>query len=149
MGRPRMINLLFGVVFVLVGTWVWFETRGFPTLRDGHPGPALFPGLLAIALVASGVAVLLHAIVQPARLAAEFRSFSLPGHALLRVALVVFLGLLYPLFHAQVGFVPTSAALIFGVAVILRAKVWLAAVVTAAGTWILYLSFTRLLGVPL
>jgi hypothetical protein len=65
------------------------------------------------------------------------------------VAVVAFLGLLYPLFHAQVGFVPTAAALIFGVAVILRAKPLPAAVVTAASTWIIYLAFTRLLGVPL
>jgi len=144
-----MTNLLFGVAFALVGVWVWFETRGFPTLRDGHPGPALFPGLLAIALTACGVAVLLHGLLQPARLAAEFRSFSLPGHALLRVALVVLLGLLYPLFHRQIGFVPSSAALIFGVIILLRAKWWLAAIVTVASTWGIYLAFTRLLGVPL
>ncbi len=149
MGRPRMTNLLFGAAFALVGTWVWFETRGFPTLRDGHPGPALFPGLVAIALVACGLALLLHAVVQPTRLAAEFRSFALPGHGLLRVGLVAFLGLLYPLFHRQVGFVPTSAALIFGVALLLRAKWWLAAIVTAVSTWGIYLAFTRLLGVPL
>ena len=149
MGRPRMTNLLFGVAFALVGVWVWFETRGFPTLRDGHPGPALFPGLLGIALVACGVALALHAVVQPARLAAEFRSFTLPGYGLLRIALVVGLGLLYPLFHRQVGFVPTSAALIFGVALLLRAKWWLAAIVTVASTWGIYLAFTRLLGVPL
>lgn len=144
-----MTNLLFGVVFVLVGTWVWFETRGFPTLRDGHPGPALFPGLLAIALAACGLALVVPALWRPDLLAAEFRSFSLPGYGLLRVAFVAFLGLLYPLFHRQVGFVPTSAALIFGVAVMLRAKWWLAAIVTAVSTWAIYLAFTRLLGVPL
>ncbi|MFO8149706.1 MAG: tripartite tricarboxylate transporter TctB family protein [Trueperaceae bacterium] len=149
MDRPRMTNLLFGLAFILAGTWVWFETRGFPTLRDGHPGPALFPGLLAIALATCGVALLLHAVVQPARLVAEFRTFSLQGHGLLRVLLVVLLGLLYPLFHRQIGFVPSSAALIFGVTVLLRAKWWLAAVVTVASTWGIYLAFTRLLGVPL
>jgi len=149
MGRPRMTNLLFGAAFALVGTWVWFETRGFPTLRDGHPGPALFPGLVAIALVACGLALALHAVVQPGRLAAEFRSFALPGHGLLRVGLVALLGLLYPLFHRQVGFIPTSAALIFGVALLLRAKWWLAAIVTVVSTWGIYLAFTRLLGVPL
>jgi len=144
-----MVNLLFGVAFAAVGVWVWSQTRGFPTLRDGHPGPALFPGILAIALSVAGVALVVHGTVQPRRLAAELRAFSLPGHGLLRVALVAFLGLLYPLFHAQVGFVPTASALIFGVAVILRAKPLPAALVTALSTWIIYLAFTRLLGVPL
>jgi len=149
MVRPRMTNLLFGLAFFLAGTWVWFETRNFPTLRDGHPGPALFPGLLAIALATCGVAVLLHGLAQPARLVAEFRSFGLQGHGLLRVGLVVLLGLLYPLFHRQIGFVPSSAALIFGVTILLRAKWWVAAIVTVTSTWVIYLAFTRLLGVPL
>ena len=148
MDRPRMTDLLFGLVFVAVGTWVWFETRTFPVLRDGHPGPSLFPGLLAWALVACGVAVAGHGLVRPRALAAEVRSLSAPGLGWLRVAFVAFLGLLYPLFHQQLGFIPTSAALIFGVALILRAKWWLAALVTAGGTYLLYASFTRLLGVP-
>lgn len=144
-----MVNLLFGVAFATVGVWTWFQTRGFPTLRDGHPGPALFPGILAIALTIAGVALAVHGVARPRRLAAEFRAFSLPGQGLLRVAVVALLGLLYPLFHAQVGFVPTASALIFGVAIILRAKPLPAAVVTAISTWIIYLAFTRLLGVPL
>jgi putative tricarboxylic transport membrane protein len=144
-----MVNLLFGVAFAAVGVWVWLETRGFPTLRDGHPGPALFPGILAIALTVAGLALAIQGAVQPRRLAAEFRAFSLPGPGLLRVAVVALLGLLYPLFHTQVGFVPTASALIFGVAVILRAKPLPAALVTALSTWIIYLAFTRLLGVPL
>jgi putative tricarboxylic transport membrane protein len=144
-----MVNLLFGVAFAAAGAWVYLLTRGFPTLRDGHPGPALFPGIVAVALVVAGVALALQGAVQPRRLGAEFRAFSLPGPGLLRAGVVALLGLLYPLFHAQVGFVPTASALIFGVAIILRAKPLPAAVVTAISTWIIYLAFTRLLGVPL
>ncbi len=149
MERPRVSNVIFGAAISLAGILIWFETRGFPTLRDGHPGPALFPGLLSIALAACGVAVLLSGLYQPRRLAAEFGSIRVPVSPLLRVALVAFLGLLYPMFHAQVGFVPTSAALIFGVAVVLRANLIAAALTTAAGTAIIYYAFTRLLGVPL
>jgi putative tricarboxylic transport membrane protein len=144
-----MVDLLFGAAFAAVGVGVFLQTRGFPTLRDGHPGPALFPGILALALTVAGLALVVYGVARPRRLAAEFRAFSLPGPGLLRVVVVVLLGLLYPLLHAQVGFVPTASALIFGVAIILRARPLPAAVVTAASTWIIYLAFTRLLGVPL
>jgi putative tricarboxylic transport membrane protein len=147
--RPRVSNLVFGAAFALAGILIWFETRGFPTLRDGHPGPALFPGLLSLLLAACGVALLVSGLHRPRLLAAEWRTISVPALPLLRVALVVALGILYPLLHAQVGFVPTSAALILGVTVILRANLLVALVTTAASTAIIYYAFTRGLGVPL
>ncbi len=149
MERPRVSDVVFGAAFALAGILIWVETRGFPTLRDGHPGPALFPGLVSIALAICGAALLVGGLRQPRRLAAEYRSLSVPIAPLSRVALVVVLGLLYPLLHAQIGFVPTSAALIFGVAVVLRANLLVAAVTTAASTAIIYYAFTRALGVPL
>lgn len=149
MEGTRLTNLIFGAAFGLAGVWVWFQTRGFPTLRDGHPGPALFPGLLALMLIACGLAVFVSGVTQPGRLQADVRAFRLPGRRLLLVAVVAFLGLLYPLFHNLVGFVPTSAALIFGVATILRANLIVAAIVTASSTALIYYAFTRLLGVPL
>jgi hypothetical protein len=145
----RMADTLFGAAFTLAGAWVWVETRGFPTLRDGHPGPALFPGLLALAMIACGLAVLLSGVSRVTALRSEVRSLRVPGRPLLHVGVVVLLGLLYPLFHARLGFVPTAAALIFGVSAILRANLAVAAVVTAAGTAIIFYAFTRLLGVPL
>lgn len=149
MEGTRLTNVLFGAAFCVAGALTWFETRGFPTLRDGHPGPALFPSLLALLLIACGLAVFASGVMQPSRLQAEMRAFRLPGRRLLLVAVVVFLGLLYPLFHNLVGFVPTSAALIFGVAAILRANLIVAAIVTASSTALIYYAFTRLLGVPL
>lgn len=149
MATPRLANVISGGLITAAGIWIWFHTRDFPSLRDGHPGPALFPAILAIALILCGGALLIHGAHRPARLIAEGARLRPDPRSILNVLVVGFLGLLYPLFHSVIGFAPASAALIFGVAVLLRARAWLAAAVALGGTAVIYLAFTRLLGVPL
>lgn len=149
MATPRIANLISGGLILAAGVWIWFYTRGFPNLREGYPGPALFPGILALTLIVCGGALLIHGAHRPALLKAELAQVRIDPRSVLNVFVVIFLGLLYPLFHNIVGFLPTSAALIFGVAVLLQARLWIAAAVAVAGTGVIYLAFTRLLGVPL
>jgi putative tricarboxylic transport membrane protein len=146
--QSRPADLISGALIAVAGLVVWLMTRSFPELRDGHPGPALFPGVVAIALILCGGALLIQAARRrptpdtPARL-----ELAWPG--LLRIAGAVLLGLLYPVLHDRIGFVPSAAGLILGVSLMLRARPVVSAFVALAGSVTIYLVFTRLLGVPL
>lgn len=149
MEESRLANLVSGSLIAIAGAWIWLTTRGFPELRDGHPGPALFPGVIAIALVVCGGLLLFQGARRPRRLQSEIRNTRPAWAGLLRIVGAVLLGLLYPLQQGLIGFIPSVAALIFGISLMLRARVLPGAVVAVAGTAVIYFAFTRLLGVPL
>lgn len=145
MGRIR--ELLAGVIFIALAVAVWVYAQGFPSLRGGHPGPALFPQVVSAFLGLSGL--LLCAVT--------LRQSSVPPDSgagptwggLARALLVVALASLYPLVQEQLGFIPTVSLLSFGVAFLLRAPPLPALLTSVVGTVLIYWLFTRLLGVPL
>lgn len=149
MASPRAANLIAGVIVTAVGTWTWFHSRGFPTLRDGYPGPALFPGILALLLVACGVGLMVHAAMRPRELRRSLAAVRPDWPRLGELAVIAGLGFAYPLLRSYLGFLPTSVVLIFGVSAILGARWYVAAAVAVAGAVVIYLAFTRFLGVPL
>lgn len=53
-------DLIGGGIFLALGIFIFIFTSGFPTLDKGHPGPALFPRILAVLFVAFGGIVFLR-----------------------------------------------------------------------------------------
>jgi putative tricarboxylic transport membrane protein len=47
-------DLMGGGIFVCLGIFILIWTLGFPTLDKGHPGPALFPRILAALFIFFG-----------------------------------------------------------------------------------------------
>ncbi len=147
----RRADVAAGGAAVLFGAAAWGLTLPFPAMPEGHPGPALFPRLLAGLLVLFGAMLALQGLGAraPTPLAdAEVREAADRGgllNALLVVGAVVF----YVLAVERAGFVPTVALL--NLALMRRLGVGLAgalavALVLAVG---IYLLFARLLLVPL
>ena len=54
----RTGELVIGGVAIGLAVFVFVLTLGFPQLPDGHPGPGLFPQLLAIMLAIMGIALI-------------------------------------------------------------------------------------------
>jgi len=148
MSGSRVSDLVFGAAIAGLGLWVWFFSRGFPALRDGHPGPALFPGILAWLMVLAGLGLVLAAFRSRSTAPSGFRIERRWLH-FAEVLLIGALALAYPLLNRQLGFLPTASVLIFGVALVLRARWYVAAMVAVVSAGVIYLGFTRLLGVPL
>lgn len=149
MSGSRVTDLIASAIVGGLGLWVWFFSRGFPSMRDGHPGPALFPGILAGLLVLTGIAL---AVVTLRRGAAGGPSAFTIDRAWLHlgeVVVIVAAALAYPILYQYVGFLPTAMVLIFTVAIVLRARWYVAAAVSAAAATLIFFAFTRLLGVPL
>jgi putative tricarboxylic transport membrane protein len=55
MGNKDIIG---GGIFTALGVLIFILTFGFPTLEKGHPGPSLFPRILAILFIFFGGIVL-------------------------------------------------------------------------------------------
>jgi len=146
MGRIR--ELLAGVIFIALAVAVWVYAQGFPSLRGGHPGPALFPQVVSAFLGLSGLLLCVVALRQ-GRLAHPNSGAGPTWGGLARALLVVALASLYPLVQEQLGFIPTVSLLSFGVAFLLRAPLLPALLTSVVGTVLIYWLFTRLLGVPL
>ncbi|NMB15504.1 MAG: tripartite tricarboxylate transporter TctB family protein [Firmicutes bacterium] len=54
----RIGELVIGGVAIALAVFVFILTLGFPQLPDGHPGPGLFPQLLAIILAIMGLVLI-------------------------------------------------------------------------------------------
>lgn len=66
-GSRRPASLLEAGLLALIGAGVLFDARGYPApLIEGVPGPAFFPGLLAVLLIGCAVVLALRPLRQPA-----------------------------------------------------------------------------------
>jgi putative tricarboxylic transport membrane protein len=144
-------ELVGGASALLLSILVWVQSRRFPELPDGHPGPGLFPALVAVGLLLAGAVLVLSALrpggAASAAPADEAHGGAAAGGA--RVAAVLAAVGAYPILQPLVGFVPSVAAVCLLVGLLLRARPIPAALTAIAGTLVIYLLFTRLLGVPL
>ncbi|MEZ4699301.1 MAG: tripartite tricarboxylate transporter TctB family protein [Rhodothermales bacterium] len=144
MTRSAWLRRVPGLVALALGGWIGWYAGTFPELEGGHPGPALFPRLVAAGLVLCGLLLLWKPgpaegpDVEPAGWAGR-------GRFVAGLLLVV----AFPWLQGLLGFVPVAALLALAIGLMLGAR-WLPLVVSSAvAAGVVYLLFTRLLGVPL
>ncbi len=66
-GGRRPVSLVEAGLFALIGAGVWLDSRGYPApLLEGVPGPAFFPGLVAVSLIGCAAVLALRPVRQPA-----------------------------------------------------------------------------------
>lgn len=142
-------ELLNGGLTLALGGWIWWYAGGFPSLPEGYPGPALFPRVLGIGLIGAGLAILIVAFLHRQRLAGQVAEEGVRRGGLLKMAGGLGLVALYPFVQPLIGFAAALGAVCFLTALLLRAKIWVAAL-TALGTVLfIHLVFVTLLGLSL
>ena len=139
MNRDEIIN---GILLVLIGGLVWWQSAAFPTLEEGYPGPSLFPRIISVGLILTGGLLLFSRVVKKDEVTpTEKQWLKLFGG----LGLVV----IYPILHPYLGFLPTLGMVCLGMGFLLGVKPWIA-VVSALGTVLfIFLTFEQLLGVSL
>jgi putative tricarboxylic transport membrane protein len=147
--RQQLARVVPGSLILALGLSVWFYAGTFPELGGGHPGPGLFPRLVAAGLFFAGLGLTLQALRKPQSRQEQQDGPPRRLPAALRVAAGLGLVVLYPLLQDIVGFILTVSSLSFGVALLLGVRPLTALVTAVAGGALIYLFFTRLLGVPL
>ena len=139
-------DTLSGTLLIALSVFLWFQTISFPQLDDGHPGPALFPQLIAILLGLLGTYLLIKSLrTNPTPATSQ----TLSTGRILRFFTGVTLVVTYPLLVTHVHFIPAMAVLILFFGLILNNKPWKAMLTAVLSAGLMYALFTQLLGVPL
>lgn len=142
-------DLIAGMVFIALGIFIFTQTYSYPSLEKGHPGPGLFPNLLALLFMVFGGVL----VVRSRRSGPSFQSIAPPRGSkvagILNAGSVLGLIVLFVLVVDHLGFLITSALLLF----LLMKKLGVSLLRSAASsiliTLFIHLMFAKLLRVPL
>jgi len=142
-------DLIAASVLLLLGIWIWWYSSRFPDLPEGHPGPGLFPRVIALGMAAIGLAIGLgHLLKKPNKQTGDPETEP-ADKSRVRLMLGLILVAVFPLLSPWIGFLP--ALLIIGVFIgfSLQVKWWKAILTAAVAVGFIYLIFSGLLNVPL
>ena len=140
-------DIVFGSIFIALGIFIFTQTFFYPSLEKGHPGPGLFPNLLAILFIIFGGVLILKARRPSATGGEEGAS---PMHKKVTNAFFV-LGIIivYVVAVDKVGFLVTSAVLLFILMKKLGAPAMRSAIASICITLFINIMFLKILRVPL
>ena len=141
-------DAVFGSIFIVLGIFIFTQTFFYPSLEKGHPGPGLFPNLLAILFIIFGGVLIFKARRSSA--AEEKEEESPPGHKKITNALFVLaIIIVYVVAVGKVGFLVTSAVLLFILMKKLGAPALRSAIASICITLFINIMFLKILRVPL
>ncbi len=140
-------DIVFGSIFVALGIFIFSQTLFYPSLEKGHPGPGLFPNLLAVLFIIFGGVLILKA----RRLSASGEEEQVPPSARKVSNAFFVLGVIavYVVVVDAVGFLVTSAVLLFLLMKKLGAPVVRSVIASICITLFINLMFLKILRVPL
>ena len=141
-------DIVFGSIFIALGMFIFTQTAGYPSLEKGHPGPGLFPNLLAILFIIFGGILILKA----RRPSASGKEEEDPHPARKKVVNAFFvLGVIavYVAVVDVIGFLMTSALLLFVLMIKLGTPILRGAIASICITLFINIMFLKILRVPL
>ena len=141
-------DIIFGIIFIALGTFIFIQTVSYPSLEKGHPGPGLFPNLLAILFIIFG-GVLIYKARKPLKHDdTELEIPSLPkkvSNAFFVLGIVI----VFVAVFNSIGFLITSAVLTFLLMKKLGVTLFRSAIASMVITLFINLMFSKILRVPL
>ncbi|MCX7839634.1 MAG: tripartite tricarboxylate transporter TctB family protein [Anaerolineae bacterium] len=141
-------DILFGILFALCGAWIFLQAMTFPNLKGGYPGPGLFPQILGILLVLSGLVIAINAVLKRA-VPRTFPLAEFSSREKLNALLVVLAVIAYILFVDTIGFIPLTILITVGLMWRTGVALHWSVVVGVGVTLAIYILFQRILHVPL
>ena len=147
-------DVVWGVLLALLGGAIVVHVQAFPRIRGENVGPALFPGIVAAALVVCGLVLVVLGLAQrragagapPWSQAPEWlRS---PPHVLAFVVLVAS-NVFYLLAVDRLGFLITAFVYLTALIWVLRVRLALVLPVALVMALLIHYAFYKLLRVPL
>ena len=146
----KLNDAVFGAIFVLLAAVLVVHVQKFPSIPGQQVGPALFPGLIGVALGVCGLLLIVsglrHRASQPWFVAEPWTRSTrhVVAFVAVIVATVAYIGL-----AGVLGFLIVGPLLLFGLFVLFGVRPALAAVVAVIATLVIWYAFYKLLRVPL
>jgi putative tricarboxylic transport membrane protein len=147
----RINDAVIGAVLVLFALAMMWHTRTFPAMPGQDYGPALFPVLIGIGFLITGL-ILIVSGLRRRKTEGWFAGGEWLRSRTHVARFVAVLGglILYILVSAWLGFIPTALLLLFGWLVLFRdGKPVSSLVIALAVTLVVHYAFSQLLLVPL
>ena len=143
----RVNDAVIGIFVILIGIVVFFHVQSFPAQEGGHPGPALFPSVLAVLMIVAGCVIIPGGLKSRAPIAQRLEGLDAKGitNIVMVLAAIVF----YILVSETIGFLLTSVIVMTGLMFVLKANIKMAVPVAIITTLCIYGIFNKLLMVPL
>jgi putative tricarboxylic transport membrane protein len=139
-------DIIAGIIFIALGIFIFTQTWNYPSPPEkGHPGPGLFPNLLALLFIGFGLALILKArklILTDSEIAPGPKKVS-------NVIFVIVIVAIYVGVVNFVGFLVTSAVLLFLLMKKLGVTIFKSALSSIIITLFINLMFSKILRVPL
>jgi putative tricarboxylic transport membrane protein len=147
----RLNDAVIGTVLVLFALAMIWHTRTFPAMPGQDYGPALFPSLIGLGFIVTGL-ILIGSGLRRRRAEPMLGGGEWLGSAPHVINFLAVVGglLLYMVASGWLGFILTSLLLLFGWLVLFRGGKWVSSFVIALGvTLVVDYAFSELLLVPL
>jgi len=148
----RLNDALIGAGFVLAGVVVFLSTLRFPRLDGGAPGPGLFPQVVAVLMIVAGGILAWSAqagraadpVTPPTAIVPRLGAAGVVNTLMVFAAIIAFMVL-----APSLGFLITSAGILFTLMWHLGTRPVRAALAAAGLTLFVYVLFGKALRVPL
>jgi len=143
-------DAVFGALLLVLGLAVLVHVQSFPKIPGQNVGPALFPGLVAVALVICAVMLILSGLrSRPETAWFEALPWARsPGHAWAFVAVIGSM-IAYIVLAERIGFVIVAPLALFAMFIAFGVRPVTSVVVAIIGTLVIWYAFYKLLRVPL
>lgn len=150
----KLNDAVWGALFALLGTAILWHVQGFPRIPGQNVGPALFPGVLAVALLVSGALLIASGLKARRGAGATSRWAVAPDwlrsqRHLLAFAVLVASNVFYLLAVDRLGFLLTAFVYLAALMWVLRVRPALVVPVAFVMTLTIHYAFYKLLRVPL
>jgi putative tricarboxylic transport membrane protein len=146
----KINDAVFGLVLLVLGVAVLWHVQSFPKIPGQNVGPALFPGTIAVGLIACALLLIVSGLRTRPR-ASWFEGppwMRSPRHVAAFAALVL-ATIAYIYFSTSVGFLIVASLGLFAMLVAFGVRPVPAALVAIVGTIVIWYAFYKLLRVPL
>ena len=150
----KINDTLWGALFALLGAAILWHVQGFPRIPGQNVGPALFPGVLAVAMLVCGAILIASGLKARRGAGAAFRWTVAPEwlrsrRHLLAFAVLVASNVFYLLVVDRLGFLLTAFVYLAALMWVLRVRPAVAVPVAFVMALAIHYAFYKLLRVPL
>ncbi len=144
----RVSNTAIGLFQIVFGIAVFLYARTFPDLENGMPGPSLFPAVLAVLFIFTGIILVVQGVRSGERVL-KLDTSELSRSGIVNILLVLAIILFYILLSDLLGFQIISFVILVFLMKLLNVSTRWSLIMAGGVTFIIYILFAKMLLVPL